>query len=57
MCAASLISTMNVDCPRARSSSAPTRVKMRSQTPTLAFVAGTNDPICAMSASSAAVRM
>src|SRR5205814_9243919 len=43
----SLISTMNVDWPRARLSDAPTRVNSRSTTPTMARRAGTNAPICA----------
>ena len=43
----SLISTMNVDWPRARLSEAPTRVNSRSTTPTTARRAGTNAPICA----------
>ena len=57
MYAVSLISTMNVDCPLARSSDAPTRVKMRSVTGIFASFAGTNDPICAISAISATCRM
>ncbi len=39
--AVSFISTMNVDCPLERSSLAPTRVKMRSVSPTCALRAGT----------------
>src|SRR5690606_35903165 len=41
------ISTMNVDWPCTRLSDAPTRVKMRSATGSLAASAGTNEPICA----------
>ena len=41
MLAVSLISTMKVDCPLARSSCAPMRVKMRSTSPMRAFSAGT----------------
>ena len=37
----SVISTMNVERPRARSSAAPMRVKMRSIGPIVALVAGT----------------
>ena len=57
MFAVSLISTMNVDCPRARSSLAPMRVKMRSTRSIRASAAGMNDPVCASSASSATCRM
>ena len=57
MFAVSDISTINVDCPEARSSEAPTRVKMRSQTPTRALSAGTNEPTWAMSVMSAAWRI
>ena len=46
--ATSVISTMNVLCPEARSSEAPTLVKIRSDSPILAFAAGTKEPICAM---------
>src|SRR5919197_272503 len=48
MFAVSCISTMNVDCPRAMLSDAPTRAKMRSTIASLASRAGTNDPACAM---------
>ena len=48
--AVSLISTMNVDSPRARLSAAPTRVKIRSTMPTRARRAGTNEPTWASSA-------
>ncbi len=47
MCAVSAISTRNVDSPRTSESDAPTRVKMRSQSPTRAEDAGTNEPACA----------
>ena len=57
MAAVSVISTMKVDRPRARSSEAPTRVKMRSTSPTRARRAGTKLPICAMSAMSAVCRI
>jgi hypothetical protein len=57
MLAVSFISTMKVDWPRARSSLAPTRVKMRSTRPISALAAGTKLPICAMSVSSATWRM
>ena len=46
--AVSLISTMNVDCPLARLSEAPTRLKSLFTTPIFAEVAGTKDPICAI---------
>ena len=46
--ATSVISTMKVLCPLARSSEAPTRVKIRSTTPIFAEEAGTNEPICAI---------
>ena len=55
--ATSLISTMNVDAPPARSSLAPMRVNTRSQMPTVALRAGTNEPICAMSTMIAVWRM
>ena len=54
--AVSTISVMKVDCPRARSSCAPTRVKMRSTSPTRARAAGTQDPIWASSTISAVCR-
>ena len=44
---------MKVDWPPAKSSLAPIRVKMRSTTPMRALLAGTNEPICAMSVMSA----
>ena len=53
----SFISTMNVDWPRARSSFAPTRVKMRSTSPISALSAGTKLPICAINTISATWRM
>ena len=46
--ATSFISTMNVDCPEARSSDAPMRVKSLSTMPMRALAAGTKLPICAM---------
>ena len=46
--ATSVISTMKVDLPEARSSDAPMRVKMRSTTPMRADFAGTKLPICAI---------
>ena len=55
--ATSVISTMKVDCPAARSSDAPTRVKMASTTPICAAAAGTKLPICAIRAISAFWRM
>ena len=48
--ATSVISTMKVDCPADRSSDAPMRVKMASTTPTWHSLAGTKEPICAISA-------
>ena len=51
--ATSVISTIKVLCPDARSSDAPTLVKIRSQIPILALSAGTNDPICAIKTISA----
>ncbi len=57
MFAVSFISTMNVLCPRARSSFAPTRVKIRSTNPTVARAAGMYEPICAINTSSATCRM
>ena len=56
MWAVSCISTMNVDWPRRIWSLAPTRVKMRSTSPSLASRAGTKLPICAISAMSAVWR-
>ena len=46
----SVISTMNVERPEARSSEEPMRVKIRSIGASLAAVAGTQLPICASSA-------
>ena len=57
MLAVSVISTMNVLCPRDSSSLAPTRAKMRSAMPIVASRAGTKLPIWAMSVSSATCRM
>ena len=57
MFAASVISTMNVDRPPARSSPAPMRVKMRSMGPSTARSAGTKLPTCASSTMSAPWRM
>ena len=48
--ATSVISTITVDCPAAKSSDAPTRVKIASTTPICACAAGTKLPICAISA-------
>ena len=48
MLAVSTISTMKVLWPAARSSCAPTRVKMRSTSPTRADAAGTKLPACAI---------
>src|SRR5579875_3921030 len=56
MAATSLISTRNVERPRARLSEAPMRVKMRSTRGKRASVAGTKLPICAMMTMSAAWR-
>ena len=55
--AISLISTMKVDCPEARSSDAPMRVKTLSTMPIVALFAGTKEPICAMSTMSAVWRI
>ena len=55
--AASVISTMNVERPPARSSAAPMRVKIASSGPSSALAAGTYDPQCASSAMTAAWRM
>ena len=52
----SSISTMKVDWPEEMSSCAPMRVKMRSTRPMRAAVAGTNEPIWAMSTMSAVWR-
>ena len=53
----SVISTIKVDCPADRSSEAPMRVKIRSTMPSLAALAGTKDPIWAMSTISATWRI
>ena len=55
--AISLISTMKVDWPEARSSDAPMRVKTLSTMPIVALFAGTKEPICAISTMSAVWRM
>ena len=57
MFAVSLISTMKVEWPRASSSLAPTRQKMRSTQPMRADRAGTKQPSCARSAMRATWRM
>ena len=57
MAAASVISTMNVEAPRARSSAAPMRVRIRSTGPTRAALAGTKLPQRASSTTSATERM
>ena len=57
MFAVSVISTMNVDWPRDKSSLAPMRVKMRSTRSIRASAAGTKLPVCASSVSSATCRM
>ena len=54
--AVSVISTMNVDRPRARLSAAPMRVNTRSTMLSVAESAGTNDPICARITIAAACR-
>ena len=54
MTAASVISTMKVERPPARSSEAPMRVKIRSMGPTSQAVAGTKLPHQARMAMSAA---
>ena len=45
MWATSIISIINVERPRRRSSLAPTRVNIRSTSPILAFLAGTKLPV------------
>ena len=55
--ATSVISTIKVDWPAAKSSEAPTRVKMASTTPTRQLAAGTKLPIWAISAMRAFCRM
>ena len=57
MFATSVISTIKVLCPLARSSEAPTRVKIRSTMPISAEEAGTKLPICAISTMRAVCRM
>ena len=57
MLAVSVISTMKVERPPARSSPAPMRVKIRSIGPSTALLAGTKLPMCASSAISATWRM
>ena len=57
MSASSLISTMKVDCPAARSSLAPMRVNTQSIMPISALFAGTKEPICAISTMSAVWRI
>ena len=51
--ATSVISTINVLCPDARSSEAPTLVNILSTSPTSADDAGTKEPICDISTMSA----
>ena len=53
----SVISTIKVDCPADRSSEAPMRVNTRSTMPRRAALAGTKDPIWAMSTISATWRI
>jgi hypothetical protein len=55
--AASVISTMKVERPPARSSEAPMRVKMRSTGPRRAAAAGTKAPQWASSTTCATWRM
>ena len=57
MTAVSVISTMNVERPRARLSEAPMRVKIRSMGPISARAAGTKLPRCASSTTSAIERI
>ena len=57
MLAVSFISTMKVELPRARSSLAPTREKIRSTNPNRHEVAGTQEPTWAMRTMSATCRM
>ncbi|MOA60458.1 hypothetical protein D3C78_1853450 [compost metagenome] len=57
MLAVSFISTMKVDWPVVRSSTAPMRVKIRSMSPTCAASAGTNAPIWAKTTIRAIWRM
>eukprot|EP00659_Diplonema_papillatum_P009208 gene9208-biopygen9222 len=51
------ISTRNDDCPSRRESCEPSRTWIESNTPSFAFSAGTNDPICARSTAVAACLM
>ena len=55
--ATSLISTINVLCPDARSSDAPTLVKSLSTTEICASAAGIKDPACAIRIISATCRI
>ena len=57
MLATSFISTIKVDCPLARSSDAPTRVKIRSQMEMSACFAGTKEPMEAIKVMSATCRI
>ena len=57
MFADSVISTMKVERPPARSSAAPMRVNIWSMGPMRADFAETNEPTCAISATSATWRM
>ncbi len=57
MLAVSLISTMKVERPPARSSLEPIRVKIRSTRDSSQLAAGTKLPICASSTISAVWRM
>ncbi|MNU07648.1 hypothetical protein D3C72_2533320 [compost metagenome] len=57
MLAVSLISTMKVERPPARSSLEPMRVKMRSTSDSSQLAAGTKLPICAISTIRAVWRM
>ena len=57
MFATSLISTIKVERPEARSSEAPIRVKTLSVIPTVADFDGTKEPICAIRTISADCRI
>ncbi|MCY1369811.1 hypothetical protein D9M69_568670 [compost metagenome] len=57
ICAASVISTMKVDCALARSSAAPMRVWIASIGPSRQAVAGTCEPMEASSTTIATCRM
>ena len=57
MFATSVISTIKVLWPDARSSDAPTLVKIRSDSPMFALFAGTKEPICAIKAIRAVCRI